>query len=77
MSRDTTMAVIGHYSTVEEAYMVAARLDAAGLKAMVGPYHAYDQLQFVVSPKGVPVMIDREHLDAAREALERDEPEAL
>lgn len=77
MNHDVKLAVVGHYSTVEEAYMVVAKLDAAGLKATVGPHHAHDLIPVAFSSQGIPVMIDKGHLEAAVEALENDEPEAL
>ena len=77
MSQDVELAVVGHYSTVEEAYMVVAKLDAAGLKATVGSYHAHDLIPGAFSSQGIPVMIDKGHLEAAIEALEADAPEAL
>ena len=74
---DIELALIGHFSTVEEAYMVVAKLDAAGLKAMVGPHRARDLIPMAFASQGVPVMIDKAHLEAAIEALQNDEPEAL
>lgn len=80
MTRDNaeqTKVVLAHFSTVEEAHMAVAKLDANGVQAEVGPYHMYDQLRFVAAPEGVAVLVDRDHLASARMALEQDEPEAL
>lgn len=77
MNQNAGLAIVGHFSTVEEAHMVVAKLDAAGLKAMVGPHHARDLIPGAFASQGVPVLIDKEHLEAAVEALENDAPEAL
>ena len=59
----------GRFSTVEEAHMAASRLEAEGIKAEVEPHAGYDQLQLVASPKGVAVLVARDHLAAAQAVL--------
>jgi len=65
--------VVGHFPTVEEAHMAAARLDAEGIEAVVEPFHSYDvlsHLQFTTKPRGIAVLVPDDQLQVAMAILE-------
>jgi len=65
--------VVGHFPTVEEAHMAAAKLDAGGIEAIVEPFRSYDtlsHLQFTTRPRGIAVLVRDDQLQAAMAILE-------
>ena len=68
-SQPQDLVPAARFNTVEEAHMAAARLQAEGIQAEVEPHGGYDQLQLVASPKGVAVLVARDHLAAAQAVL--------